>query len=36
MSDTSYVPYLIAAALLEALVFGWAVWVAYRDARRAR
>lgn len=32
----THVPYLIAAAIFEILVFGWAIWVAYRETRRAR
>lgn len=32
----SHVPYLVAAALLEILVFGWAIWVAYRESRQTR
>ncbi len=30
----SYVPYLIAAAIFEALVFGWAAWVVYRESHK--
>ncbi len=31
----SYEPYLIAAALFEALIFGWALWTAWREGRRS-
>lgn len=30
----SHVPYLIAAAIFEALVFGWAIWTVYRESRK--
>ncbi len=30
----SYEPYLIGAAIFEALVFGWAIWIAYRESRQ--
>jgi len=29
-----YVPYLIGAAIFEALVFGWAIWTVYRESRK--
>ncbi len=30
----NHVPYLIAAALFEVLVFGWAIWTVYRESRQ--